>query len=312
MTAALPSVFADQARALALEAATAEVCGAFARAGVRTILLKGLSLRRWLYEPTETRDSCDIDLLVAPRDVAAAGEVLRHHGFEREPFDSLAGDRPTHASDWGRSSDGARIDLHHQLAPLLTHPDRAWQVLASATTTMTIAGSHITVLDEPARALSVALHALVNGPHSVRPLEDLRRVIRVLSPEQWRAVARLATRLDATSSLGAALRMLPEGTQVAAALDLPVQTSLQDQLRAVGAPREALILNWVSAQSIPDRLRFLRGKLLPSTAFLRAWSAAAGRPDAALRSAYLHRLASMLRHLPPAVRALRQARRTSA
>ena len=309
MTAALSGAFAEEAHALSLEAATAEICRAFEGAGVPVILLKGISLRRWLYAPHESREACDIDLLVAPAAVAAAHRILLAHGYEREPFDSIRGDRPTHASDWGRSRGGARIDLHHQLAGTGATAATVWSVLSRSTSTMRVAGADVTVLDEPARAVHVALHALVNGPAAQRPLEDLRRVIAVLSPQQWQEAARVAADLGATSAFATGLRLLPQGAEVETQLDLPRATTLEDRLRAAGAPREALILDWVAHQSLSKRLRFLLGKLLPSRTFLAAWARAAGYRDATAVRAYFYRLGWLARRVVPAVRALRRMRR---
>ena len=65
--------------------------GRFERAGVRSILLKGPAVARWLYGPGEPRRYSDIDLLVGEADLAAAGRSARagsglRHVAEPDPL----------------------------------------------------------------------------------------------------------------------------------------------------------------------------------------------------------------------------------
>ena len=71
------------------EATAAEVSRALAGAGVRTILLKGPSFARWLYLADEPRTTLDVDLLVAPHDIAPAQAILARIGFSKAEQRSL-------------------------------------------------------------------------------------------------------------------------------------------------------------------------------------------------------------------------------
>src|SRR4051794_16150604 len=70
------------ARTLALDAVAGELASQFEQAGIRSILLKGPAMARWLYEDESVRAYVDIDLLVSPADLGAATKLLADDGFE--------------------------------------------------------------------------------------------------------------------------------------------------------------------------------------------------------------------------------------
>jgi len=57
------------ALSLHLDAVTAEVVEAFRAVGVRTILLRGPAVGKWLYQEVGDRSYVDVDLLVEERNV---------------------------------------------------------------------------------------------------------------------------------------------------------------------------------------------------------------------------------------------------
>src|SRR5689334_3519394 len=99
------------ALSLHLDAATAEVVEAFRAVGVRTILLRGPVVGKWLYRGTGVRSYVDVDLLVEESTVDEAAECLEKLGFVDVSVEGvLPGDRPTHAHTWSRA-DRAQVDL---------------------------------------------------------------------------------------------------------------------------------------------------------------------------------------------------------
>ncbi len=76
------------ARAHGQDAVVRDLCGRFADAGVRSILLKGAALRRHLYPDPALRPMMDIDLWVHPADVEAADTALRAAGHARRDADA--------------------------------------------------------------------------------------------------------------------------------------------------------------------------------------------------------------------------------
>lgn len=137
---------------------------ALGAAGVDAILLKGAGLARMLYRSDESRAYFDVDLLVAPSDVTAAGRVLADLGYsnlrELHGIDDVAG--ILHADSWSRSVQGfgnVTIDLHGRLAGCEGPPEVAWSVLSARRAFIELAGHRVVTLDRSALALHLALHA---------------------------------------------------------------------------------------------------------------------------------------------------------
>src|SRR5207248_1785857 len=70
------------ARSLLADVTTGEVTTAFRHANIRSVLLKGPTIARWLYEHVAMRPYVDSDLLIAVGDLDRAEEVLAALGFE--------------------------------------------------------------------------------------------------------------------------------------------------------------------------------------------------------------------------------------
>jgi hypothetical protein len=255
---------------------------------IDSILLKGPVLGRTLYDRAELRPYADSDLLVAPHDSEAASSALAALGFEPEPADLLPGDPPLYARSWRR--DGAIVELHHTLVGAAVSPGKLWAVLVTRTEPMELRGSEIAILDEPARALHVALHAAQHGKAWARPLEDLRRALERIPEESWQRATTLADRLAATEAFAAGLRLRSEGRVLAASLGLSEVASIGVALRASSAPAAAKGLERFTR--IPGGRRkaaLLIHKLFPAPAFMRAWSPLARRGRLGLCAAYAWR-----------------------
>ena len=296
--------------ALAVEATTAEVVGALYDVGVRSILLKGPSLARWLYDSNSPRLSIDVDLLIAPDDRAAAEALLTRLGFA--PLPGNADDETRHAGAWERPSDLVSVDLHINLAGVGVSSEEAWRLLSQDTSRLLVAGIEVEALAPPARALHVALHAAQHGVRWEWGLEDLARSLRRLPLELWRETAALAESLDATAPLVAGLRLLPEGEELRAQLDLPVETTVEVALRATTPPDLALGLHRLGAiEGLRKKAVFVAGKVFPNAAWMRSWLPLARRGRLGLAAAYGWRPLWLLLRTPGALRALRRARRTA-
>ena len=108
---------------LALEALAVEVTTAFERSGIASILLKGPAVTRWLYPASTDRYSVDVDLLVAPADLARAEAALAQLGFE--PFEPRRDDK--HARSWVRPGDALPVDLHRSIVGIGVTDVHAWE-----------------------------------------------------------------------------------------------------------------------------------------------------------------------------------------
>ena len=160
---ALPPPVQALGRTMATDRVTAEVVEAFRQAGIRSILLKGPAMARWLYDEAALRPYLDADILVAPEDFREAERILSERGFHREGLDTIPGDWPKHARTWYRDDRG-NVDLHRTLFGVRIPDAELWALLATRTEAMWVSGTDVDVLDLPGRALVLALHAAKDGP----------------------------------------------------------------------------------------------------------------------------------------------------
>jgi hypothetical protein len=245
-------------------------------------LLKGPSIARWLY-PSGGRSYVDTDLLVPAWEFNRAGAVLKSLGF----FEVVGGLHTFEQSvkveiGFARSDDV--VDLHRNL-PMLPTPDEVlWEAFSAGTETIGVGNVQACVLDRTALALHVVVHAVQHG-FQWHTSEDLRRAITVLSVDDWRPVADLATRLGIEGILGLGLRHQAVGAEIADSLALPYLSLADPWSWMLSAPRgSASLTEFSSAPTLRVKAQQVRSKLLPSPAWIRHVSR---RPDARGRTLLL-------------------------
>src|SRR5215208_7059254 len=134
------------AHALARDVMTAEAVEALRRMGVRTIVLKGPSIARWLYDDGCPRPYADSDLLVSPGRLRPAAGALESIGYSLVLDDRVAPGADPHHLLWQRDRDGATVELHWRLPGVLTSRDTAWRRLSAKTETALLAGAEVEFL----------------------------------------------------------------------------------------------------------------------------------------------------------------------
>jgi len=293
--------------------ATAELLRAFDAAGVESILIKGASVVRWLYDPGERRPYSDFDLLVPPTDVVAARNVLTRLGFQPALDES---DMPTwwreHAVGWLHLGRGAVVDLHQGLPGVGVDGDTLWRTLTARSETILIAGFAARTLNISGRALLLALHAAHHGAGFGRVLDDLEQALGRADLETWRQAADLAASLDATAAFATGLRLVPRGRKLADELDLPTDRPVALVLKVTSPPPVALGFEQLArARGLRAKLRILRHKVVPPPTFMRHWSPRARQSRLGLVLAYAWRPIWLLRSAPAGFKAWRAARRAS-
>jgi hypothetical protein len=310
-----PSASAARAiRLLEIDRVTAEVADAFHRAGIRSILLKGPALARWLYDHGSERSYVDSDLLVADEHIDEATDVLSTLGFRRSALD-LRNDWPRHAVVFARSN--VTVDLHRTLAGARVSPSHVWREVSTRTTPMRVGGAEVEVLSLPARALVVALHAAKDGGRVGKVNRDLQRALDRVPAMTWMEVAALAQRLQASEALAAGLRRIPDGAILATRLGLPTSLTPDLALRARTVPPLATGIDWLmTSKGARGRASLVLRKLFPPPDFLRAWTPVARRGWPGLVTAYAWRPLWVAWHGIPAtlavIRAHVRARRGTA
>jgi hypothetical protein len=288
---------------LRIDHATVRVLGAFDQAGVPSILLKGPSVARWLFE-SSPRHYRDCDLLVPPGAIDNAERVLGRLGFrpklERQRMPAWWQE---HAVTW--LGDEPLVDLHTTLVGVGVGQERLWEVLSARTETMVVGGFSATVLSPAGRALHVVLHAAQDGFDK----GDVRQAVFRLDEQTWNEAAALARELDATPAFAAGLRLLPEGRALAERLALSETASVELALRGAGPP-EALTFDKLSrASGLRERVAIATRKLFPPPTFVRHWAGLENPSRFRLLLAYGQRLVWVARKAPAAFRAWWSARR---
>jgi hypothetical protein len=298
---------------LGSDVVAAEVGEAFRAAGVASILLRGPSIARHLYSAGEPRPYGDVDLLVAPADMAQAEQLLAERGFAHSAvLGQRPDDRPTWSRTWQRATDGAEVDLHTTIVGFGAPPHEVWAVLTESVEPVEVARARLDGLNAEATLAVVALHAAHHGTELRQPLVDLARAIDRFPTTTWTAAAALADRLAAMPAFAAGLRLLPAGAALAGRLGLPDAASAEVILRAGGAPPMALGFEWLSrVPGFRAKTRLVAGKLVPDGEFMRAWSPLARRGRVGLAAAYGFRIVWLAWHAIPGFIAWSRARRSA-
>lgn len=308
----LPPKVLEAGQVLRVDGVTAEVAGLFEAAGIRTILLKGPTFRRWLY-PDGGRSYTDSDLLVAPEDLEAARAVLAGAGFSLAQKQRAFKD-PQPGYAWSRDSDGAQVDLHESIHGVGVAPRRFWEAVAVETARMEIGGRSVEVFSLRARLLHVVLHAAQHSEDRPTTHVDLEHAIEVADEALWQAASTLARDLDAVEAFRRGLALAPGGEEIARRLGLepwvdPGPTTEQVVRRTM--PREPVVggLVWLAKTNGVRKKASLVAYRVFARESLRAWTPLARRGWWGLALARLARPFWLLGRLPRAIPRLIAARR---
>jgi hypothetical protein len=279
----------------------ARVVGALARAGVPGVLFKGAATALTLFERGELRPRDDADLLIDPRHLAIAGELLADLGYE-----AVAGNIHEHVMSQRlfRRRDPYRVlhnlDLHWRVSNRPPRGDPALdglspRALRARAVPLPALGHGALQPDALDQIIIACTHLSAHHAGAVR-LIWLYEIHLMLARSNDAARAALARRVqelgverDVAAGLAAALGVF----------DTPVREleSLLAGAVDITRPRPRL-RHWIEDLARIDgngqRLRYLAAHALPDPTFLRARPGAAHRPLALL---YLDRAVRGLPHL---------------
>lgn len=304
---------------MVVDSATTEVVSAFEERGVRSLLIKGPAIGRWLYDDSASREYVDMDLLVPPEDQAMAAQVLASLGFtsrnvdlSEEDVSQLLEERQIdrHATVWGRFPPGVSVDLHKTIAGVRADPADLWDALAPDVEQLSIAGGTAAIPGEAGRTCIVVLEAAKAGPADPDDLSDLQRALAVVDEPVWREAASLAERVQAAPAFLAGLRLLPDGAALAERLGLSADVDMETALRARSAPPMAYGFQRLSEKrGLAAKTAFVAREIVPTRIFMRHRSPMAQRGTVGLVLAYLWRPLWLLGHAGEGFRAWRRAGR---
>ncbi len=112
------------------------------------------------------------------------------------------------------------VDLHHTLPQIAADPAKVWEVVADHRSVIDVVGSPTEVLDPPASALLIALHAAHHGPDWGGTDQDLERALEVLDDSVWEEARDMAIALGAERQMGTGLGLNDVGARLARRLGL--------------------------------------------------------------------------------------------
>jgi hypothetical protein len=292
------------------EVACALVAGLRER-GLRTILLKGASLRRVLYDPSEVRVSADIDLLVEERRLEPLEAALPDLGFRYLGI-TVADEGRRRRRAWVHENTGIPVELHTSITGMDAAPQTVWAVLSEETEIEAVGSYTVEVLNAPARALHIALNVAHHGRANVKTMADVTRALDRVSPAMWRDAAVLAQRVEALPAFAAGLRLDPRGEALLQELRISAPPTPQVALRAGTAPPLSQGLGWLAElPTTRARIGFVVRSVFPPPDFMRVWAPSTRRGPVWLAAAYCWRPVWMASRLPGALRAWHRARRAA-
>lgn len=308
----LPPKVVEAGQVLRVDSVTAEVVGRFEAAGIRTILMKGPSFRRWLY-PEGGRSYTDSDLLVEERSLEAARSILSDAGFGLASKQRAFKD-PQPGYGWIREGDGAQVDLHESIHGVGVEPGVFWDAIVPEVEHLDVGGRRVEVFGLRARLLHVVLHAAQHAEDRPTTHTDLERAIERVDAGLWAAALDLARDLDAVEPFRRGLALAELGEDVARSLDLepwldPGPTTEQVVRRTM--PGEPVVggLVWLAmTKGLRKRASLVVYRVFAKES-LRAWTPLATRGWWGLTLARVARPFWLLAQLPRAVPRLMRARR---
>jgi hypothetical protein len=298
-------------RTMVIDEQTARIATQFEQAGIDCILVKGPVIASWLYADA-IRAYTDSDLLVADAHFDRAAALLFMDGF-RDELAVMGHPRLESPIARGmRRGPLESIDLHVTLPGLGAPPSVVWDALWADARRQTVGGRAVAVPDHPAVLLHLALH-VAHDPNLGKPLEDLRRGIRVADTDDWRRAAGLAERLDGLDAFASGLRQLPEGAALAPTLGVDHAGSVDLDLRRAAVPTaEGLNELLKPGMTLSARCLVVLGELFPKPSFMRWWTPLARRGTRGLVASYPLRWLWLAAKLPGGLAELRRARRRQA
>lgn len=145
------------------------------RAGIPCLVLKGSALARTWYHDPSLRPFLDVDLLVAPGEMAHAREVLRQRGFQ----ELQGAQAPHHALPLQHPGLPCAVELHHDLTRLLVPNRPSFDDLYARSISLSGEDAHVRTLGAEDTLLHLCLHLLshVDYDHGwqLRHLCDIAR-----------------------------------------------------------------------------------------------------------------------------------------
>ena len=290
------------------------------QAGIASVLLKGTALAHSVFEPAWLRPSADIDVLVAPDDLAGANRVLSTFGYRAAP--ALEDPMASYQRTWipeDASALSYSIDLHWRLSNRqLVAKTIPPEILQARSEPIEAIGPHARKPNKAALLIHATLHRAVHlkspymaGDHILENdrliwLLDICLIAESMSERDWDEVMDISGEVGVGSIVADGIRTAftlirssgaPDGTE---ALETHRNSLAARALVRSGRPW-GIVSDLLSLESSSQRIRLLNGHLFPSSHYMRETYAPHSKLP--LSALYLVRLANgfykRLRHQAP-------------
>jgi hypothetical protein len=283
MDAAREACLAGLRTCLAAEETAVLAIDALTASSVEVRALKGIAMAHLDHDDPAERMFGDADLLVRAHQLERALDALAAAGFRRaEPAVRGWWERRFGKAVVLHSPVGGELDLHLRITggyfgERIDH-DALW---SRPDGPVTLAGRSVFALDREARLLHACCHAVLGGHSGLRAVHDVAHLVLV-SGADWRTAVERASRdgadLVVAAGLCTAWDELGLDRAHPAAQWAGEHQAASEQARALAAYRAAIGgEGWapegrsiLAALGPLDRIRFLAGLAVPSTASLRA------------------------------------------
>ncbi len=228
-------------------------------------IFKGVPLAITAFHDPTLRDTGDIDLLVAEKDIFPASEILRAQGYLR--FDPQARLSPrrlrsymAHQKDFSyeHPETGLVIDLHWRLFrnPWLPANARLEQV---GEDWVNLGSERIPTLPAPQLLLYLCVHGALDGWLRLKWLADIAALLRTMTAEQLRSTAAAAAAQQALQEFSAAIFLCQD---LLGYDPQPIRAECLDR----SEPRVAHILRFSKRLMTSNQYRPIR-EAIPSTEY---------------------------------------------
>jgi hypothetical protein len=228
-------------------------------------IFKGIPLAITAFHDPTLRDTGDIDLLVAEKDIFPASEILRAQGYLRfEPQARLTPRRLrsylAHQKDFSfeHPDTGVVIDLHWRLFrnPWLPANAHLGQV---GEDWINLGSERIPTLPAPQLVLYLCVHGALDGWLRLKWLADIAALLRTMDAQQLRSTAALAALHQALPQLSAAILLCQD---LLGYDPQPMQTEFLDR----NHPEVAHVLRFSKRLMTSNQYRPIR-EAIPSTRY---------------------------------------------
>lgn len=181
---------------------------------VKTVVLKGLPLANQLYGDITMRPLRDLDILVFPRDVEKAKEIVQefhyrlyYPSFEPTPRRMKNWVKTNHHFSYQHEEKGVCLELHWRLG--VVGNEIPLSLLPHGMHKVTLAGQPITVLANETLLIYLILHGALHAWFRLRWLCDVGLML-TNKENSWDKLYRLAEKLGLTAAVNQAVILAHE------------------------------------------------------------------------------------------------------